>query len=420
MTDSWLIIGGVPLHGRVTPSGSKNGALPSLAAALLLDGETIFHNLPRIADVFTMLELLEAVGMRVEGRAGGAVAITNSGLSTHRAPPELVGKMRASHYLLAPTLARLGKAELAHTGGCTIGDRPLGYVIDALAPLGVQCLDCNDRVAASTAGLVGGRVVLDPKFRSPGATFTVLMAAATAAGTTVLEHACFEPDVVRVCEMLNAAGARIESAGTETITVHGVPSLHGVTHTINSDRLDAGTFLLAAAATRGEVFLPRITAAELGRMADTFRQAGLILEEEDGGLRGGCPSRPRAVDVIVSPFPDFPTDLQPPLGAVLATAEGTSTLRETIYNNRLQYVSELRRMGADIEQLDEWSLRIRGVPRLHGAEVSGGNIRDGAALVIAALAADGPSTVSGRRFVNRGYADLEARLRSLGARIEVA
>ena len=289
------------------------------------------------------------------------MAVHNSGLSTHRPPGELVAKMRASHYVLGPMLARLGKAELPETGGCTIGERPLGYVIDALEPLGVECLDCNDRVEATTAGLTGGRVVLDPRFRSPGATFTVLMAAATAKGTTVLEHACFEPDVVRFCQLLSAAGARIEGAGTDTITLHGVPSLHGVTHTINSDRLDAGTFLLAAAATRGEVFVEEMTAAELGDMAGLLRQAGLTLEEEEGGLRGACPRRPRGLEVTINPFPDFPTDLQPPLGALLATAEGTSSIRETIFNNRLQYAPDLERMGAEVEQVDTWTLRLRGV-----------------------------------------------------------
>ncbi len=201
MSDSWRITGGTPLRGRVSPSGSKNGALPSLAAALLLDGETVFHNVPRIADTATMLELLQALGLRVDERGGGTVAITNSGISTHRPPGELVAKMRASHYVLAPLLARLGKAELPETGGCNLGARPLGYVIDALAPLGVECQHCNDRVEASTAGLVGGRVVLDPKFRSPGATFSVLMAAATARGTTTLENACFEPDVIHFCRL---------------------------------------------------------------------------------------------------------------------------------------------------------------------------------------------------------------------------
>ena len=270
MTDSWRITGGTPLHGRVTPSGSKNGALPSLAVALLLDGETVFHNVPRIADTATMLELLQALGMHVEERGAGTVAITNSGISTHRPPGELVAKMRASHYVLAPLLARLGRAELPETGGCNLGARPLGYVIDALAPLGVECQHCNDRVEATTAGLIGGRVVLDPKFRSPGATFSVLMAAATARGTTVLENACFEPDVIQVCQLLSAAGAKIEGAGTETITIHGVASLRGVPHTINSDRLDAGTFLLAAGATRGDIVVEKITLAELGGMADTL------------------------------------------------------------------------------------------------------------------------------------------------------
>jgi UDP-N-acetylglucosamine 1-carboxyvinyltransferase len=415
--DAWRITGGKPLHGRVALSGSKNGALPTLAAALLLDGEMVFHNVPRIADAEVMFDLLRALGLEVEA-GPETVRVVNRGLRTHRAPAELVGRMRASHYVLGPVLARLGRAELPLPGGCDLGDRPMDYILRAIAPFGADLQERPDRIEATASRLTGARVTLDPKFRSPGATFAALMSAVLADGVTTIEHACFEPDVVRFCEFLNAAGAQVQGAGGETLTVTGVSSLRGTAHRVNSDRLEAGTLLCAAAATRGEVLVEHITLAELGGIAAKLTDAGMRLEEVDGGVQGRCGRRLRGTEVLVAPFPEFPTDLQPPLGAVLATAEGASTIRESIFNNRLQYVPELRRMGAEIEQHDAWSITIRGVPRLHGAEVAGGNIRDGAALVVAALGAEGESVVSGRRYVSRGYQRFEGKLRSLGAEVE--
>lgn len=417
--DTWRIVGGTPLRGRVTPSGSKNGALPTLAATLLLDGETILYNIPDIADVRTMLDLLRALGLSVEPQGEGCVRVVNSGLTTHRPPGELVAKMRASHYLLGPLLARLGRAELPQTGGCTIGERPLGYILDGLKLLGVDCLECNDRVETATSGLVGAQVALDPAFRSPGATFTLLMAAALARGTTTISHASFEPDVIRFCELLAAAGARLSGAGTDTLTLEGVPSLRGVSHTVNSDRLEAGTLLCAAAATRGEVLVEQVTHSELGQFADKLREAGVEIGEEAGGVRARCSGRPRAVELITDPFPAFPTDLQPPMAALLATAEGESVIRERIFSHRLQYAEELRKMGAEIATPDERTAVIRGVSKLHGASVSGGNIRDGAALILAALGAEGESLVSGQRYVARGYERFDEKLRALGASIAV-
>ena len=417
--DVWRIRGGSPLRGRVTPSGSKNAALPLLAASLLLDGQSVFHNVPRIADVETMLDLLRALGLQVEEGAQGQLLVTNHGLTTHRAPGDLVARMRASHYLLAPALARLGRVELPQTGGCTIGDRPLAYILDGLIALGAECLECNDRVEARASRLIGAPVALDPKFRSPGATFTLLMAAALAEGTTVVENASFEPDVLSLCELLQAAGARIEGAGTERLTIHGVSALQGVTHRVNSDRLEAGTLLCAAVATRGEVRVESITGAELGAIAGALTEAGVEIGEEEGGVRARWAGRPRGLRLETEPFPHFPTDLQPPLAAVLATAEGESTITETIFSHRLQYVPELQRMGADMEALDDRHVVVRGVPALHGAEVAGGNIRDGAALVVAALGAEGESRVAGRRYVARGYERLEEKLRGLGADIEI-
>ena len=418
--DSWRIVGGKPLAGTVSPAGSKNGALPVLAATLLLDGETTLHNVPRIADTDTMMELLRAFGLAVEARDDGEVRIVNRGLATHVAPAELVQRMRASHYLLGPVISRMGRAELPLPGGCDIGDRPVDYIIEGLEALGARAQCEPDRIGAEASRLRGAAVALNPAYRSPGATFNLLMAAATAEGRTVIENASFEPDVVSFCQLLNAAGARISGIGQPTLTVDGVAGLHGVAHRVNSDRLEAGTFLVAAAATRGSVLVSDVTKADLAAAADKLVEAGVQLDPEDGGLRASCPRRPRAVAVVTEPFPGFPTDLQPMLTALLACAEGTSTVTESIFDRRLQSAEQLNRMGASVRLLDSRSASVHGVAELHGAHIEAHNIRDGAALVIAALAARGESTVSGRQFVARGYQDFEGKLRALGAQIREA
>jgi len=416
--DAWRIEGGTPLRGAATLSGSKNGSLPSLAAALLLEGESTLGNIPRIADVATMLELLRAFGLEVERRPGGEVRILNRGLAAHRAADELVSKMRASHYVLGPVLHHRGRVEMAMPGGCDLGARPVTHITSVLEALGAA-LEDGEAIRLSTAGLRGAAVTLDPKHRNPGATFTALMAGVVAPGETTIENASFEPDVVRFCEMLKAAGARVTGLGTPTLTIEGVDRLHGVAHTVNCDRLEAGTIICAAAATRGDVTVAEVAWEELGETADKLREAGIELTQEGSGLRARCPDRPQGIDIVTDPFPSFSTDLQPPVAAVLASADGDSTIRETVFDHRLQYASELTKMGARMDLSDGRFATIHGVPRLRAAEVSGGNIRDGAALVIAALGADGVSVVRGRRFVARGYEDLESKLESLGAKIGV-
>jgi UDP-N-acetylglucosamine 1-carboxyvinyltransferase len=415
--DAWRIVGREPLKGTVRPSGSKNGSLPALAATLLLDGETMLHNVPRIADVQTMTALLGAVGLTVEERGDSSLRIVNHGIATHRAPAELVARMRASHYLLGPMLLRLGRAEMAMPGGCNLGSRPVTHITSVLETLGATGTISDNTIELSASRLRGAVVALDPRHRNPGATFTALMAASLAAGETVIENASYEPDVICFCNFLNAAGARIEGMGRPRLIVEGVAALRGVEHRVNSDRLEAGTFICAAASTRGEVMVDDITLAELGETADKLREAGVELMPRGGGLVATCPGRPRGVDVVTDPFPAFSTDLQPVAAALLATAEGESRIEETVYDRRLQYAHELMKMGASIELPDSRHAVIHGVERLRGAAVEGCNIRDGAALVVAALSAHGESIVSGRQFVARGYEDFEGKLRSLGAEI---
>jgi len=411
----WRIAGGRPLHGRVRVSGSKNGSLPTLAAALLLDGETTLYNVPRIADVDTMLALLRAFGLEVGETPDGGLRIVNRGLTTHRAPADLVRLMRASHYLLAPIVARLGCVEVPLPGGCDIGERPVDYILSGLEALGLEARARKGRIEAWAKELVGGRVALDPRYRSPGATFSLLMAAALARGTTLIEGASEEPDVVSFCSFLRAAGARIEGVGGPSLVVHGVPSLAGTAHAVNGDRLEAGTLLCAGVATRGEVVAEGVSMRELAAVCEVLREAGVEVSETPEGVRAACARRPGAVTVVTAPYPGFPTDLQPPLAAVLATAEGASTITEGIFDRRLQHVEQLAKMGARIELRGPRTAVVHGVPGLRGAAVEGRNIRDAAALVVAALGAEGESIVRGRRFVARGYEDLEGKLRALGA-----
>jgi UDP-N-acetylglucosamine 1-carboxyvinyltransferase len=328
--------------------------------------------------------------------------------------------MRASHYVLGPVAARLGKVELPLPGGCNIGRRPVDYLLGGLEALGVEAQVGEDSVIARAPRLVGSRIALDPVYRSPGATFALLMTAALARGETVIENASFEPDVVCFCHFLAAAGAQIDGIGESTLTVQGVEGLAGTTHTINADRLETGTFLCAAAATGGDVTVEGAAAADLSAVVAKLQEAGVEVSETGQGLRAACRERPRGVSVATEPYPGFPTDLQPLVAVVLATARGESSIRESIFDRRLQYVGQLVKMGADMRLLDPRSAAITGVAGLHGAEVEGQNIRDGAAMVIAALSAEGESSVSGRGFVARGYEEFESKLQALGAQIRPA
>jgi UDP-N-acetylglucosamine 1-carboxyvinyltransferase len=403
----------------------------------LLDGVTVLHNVPRIADVQTMISLLRALGLTVEER-DQALRITNQGIARCRAADDLVPRMRASHYLLAPLLLRLGRAEMTMPGGCDLGARPVTHILSVIEALGADSTVTDRDISLRAAGLRGGVVTLDPRHRNPGATFTALMAASLADGETTIQNASHEPDVVHFCRFLTAAGAQIEGLGRPRLTVRGVAALRGIEHHINCDRLEAGTFICAAAATRGEVTVQEITPAELGETAAKLQEAGVELtlvgrgrrtppavppgraglRQPAAGLRVACPRRPRGVDIVTDPFPAFSTDLQPVVAALLATAQGRTTIEETVYDRRLQWAQELAKMGAEIELPDSRHAVIHGVERLRGAAVEGRNIRDGAALVVAALSAEGESTVSGRQYVARGYEDFEGKLRSLGAEIQ--
>ncbi len=408
------IFGGKPLRGNVTVSGSKNGALPVLAACLLIPGECRLRNVPHIQDVETMLALLRSCGAQAEWQAAGEVVIDARDLVNNHVSSELAGKMRASHYLIAPLVARLGEACLPLPGGCNLGSRPMGYILEALTPLGISAREEGERLLIGGGPAKGGRVALDPVYRSPGATFAAVMAACLAKGDTVIENASGEPDVVSFCGFLNLAGAYILGAGSPTLRIQGVGQLRGVEHRILGDRLEAGTFLLAGASSRGEVTTLGLKPEHLRGFAESLEECGVEIIPQSDGIRARCSRRPRGVDIRTVPFPGFPTDLQPPMMALLAGAEGNSRIEETIFDGRLGHVEQLGRMGADIEIEGRQAL-IRGVEGLKGAEVEALNIR--AALVVAAVGAEGETCLRGREHIARGYERIEEKLASLGAQI---
>jgi len=416
--DVWRITGGQSLEGRVSPSGSKNGCLPTLAATLLIDGETTLQNVPDISDVRTMIEILRALGLAVDDLGESRVRITNLGLHLNEELDDLVRRMRASHYVLGPMALKLGHADIPMPGGCELGMRPVDHFLAVLDALGARSRLDEDRINVDADRFIGDLVRLDGTYLNPGATFTAVMIGALAEGETIVENASSEPDVVSFCDFLTAAGASIEWLEDSTLKVMGVSRLEGTTHRVNSDRLEAGTFLCAAAATGGDVVVDGFTVAELGSIAEQATKAGVELHDEGGEVRVHGRKRPRPIHLVTRPYPGFPTDLQPPLAAVLAQADGESTIEESIYDGRLQYIEDLNKMGAQMRRLDSRRAVIAGVEMLHGAEVEGKNIRDGAALIVAALSAEGESTVSGcTRYVSRGYENLDEKLRSLGAQI---
>lgn len=413
--ESYKIIGGTPLTGAVTISGSKNAALALMAGALLIEGEVILHNTPQIEDVFTMVALMQGLGVRAEWR-GNTLYLDTRELSHAKPNPQLVNRMRASFYIFGPLLARLGYAQMPHPGGCQIGSRPVNFHINGLRALGAQIHQNGNCYTAQTLGLTGARIYLD--MPSAGATQQIMTAAVYANGLTTIENAAMEPEVVNLADFLNAAGARIEGAGTSTIYIQGVSKLTPrAEFSVIPDRLEAGTFALAAAITLGEVTLEKVLPEHLHALLAKLREAGVSITERETSVTIRATERPKPLDIRTMPYPGFPTDLQQPMCALLALADGASKVLETIYENRTQHVPELQKMGADITA-EGRTILIRGVERLKGARVRATDLRGGAALVVAALAAHGETEIEEISHIDRGYELLEDKLRALGASIQ--
>ncbi|WP_029030233.1 UDP-N-acetylglucosamine 1-carboxyvinyltransferase [Salinarimonas rosea] len=424
--DRIVITGGAPLTGVLPISGAKNAALPLMIASLLTGDTLELANVPRLADVQLLLRILgnHGVDHTVVGRRPGESAETGqtlrlcaSTIIDTTAPYELVSRMRASFWVIAPLVARFGEARVSLPGGCAIGTRPVDLLILALERLGAQIeIEAGDVVARTPKGLKGAEIVF-PKVTVSG-THVAMMAAVLANGTTVIENAAREPEIVDVADCLNKMGAKVSGAGTPTIVIEGVPRLGGARHEVLPDRIETGTYAMAVAMAGGDVLLENARAPLLQSALDTLVQAGVTIDPTNAGIRvarNGAGLDP--VDVTTEPFPGFPTDLQAQLMALMTRAKGTSRIRETIFENRFMHVQELARLGARI-RLDGDLATVEGVERLRGAPVMATDLRASVSLVIAGLAAEGETTINRVYHLDRGFEALEAKLTRCGAQVE--
>ncbi len=409
-----VVEGGQKLDGEVSVAGAKNAALPILAAALLTADECLLENVPDIEDIRNMSALLRELGATVKGAEHGFV-IKADNLRSSAISPDLAIRMRGSFLAVGPLLGRLGKAHAPHPGGCSIGTRPVSVDLKGFQAMGADIDRQDGHYALQAKRLVGGRISLD--YPSHTGTENLLLAACLAEGTTVIENASVEPEVADLASYLNAMGARVYGAGTGIIQIEGVRRLHGAVYRVMPDRLEAGTFAIGAAITRGAVTIRGRVARYLGALTSKLAEAGMAVTAEKELYRvEGC-EQPLAVDIQTFPYPGFPTDLQAPIGTLLTQAHGESSIHETMYDGRLLYVSELRKMGADIKVEGQTAL-IRGPTPLKGSEVRALDIRSGAAVILAALAAEGRSVISDVGYVDRGYEDVDDKFAQLGARIQ--
>ena len=412
--DRLRIRGGRQLRGDIAVSGAKNAALPILAAGLLSAEPLRVSNVPRLRDVSTTLSLLGQMGVR-SAFEGDLVSLDASRVHSPEAPYELVRTMRASILVLGPLLARFGEARVSLPGGCAIGQRPVDQHIKGLQSMGATIEIEHGYVVATAARLKGAHIVTD--MVTVTGTENLMMAATLADGETVIENAAREPEVLDLANALTAMGARIEGAGTDRIVVQGVERLHGATHRVMPDRIEAGTFLCAATATGGEIRLTSVAPEAMEATLEKLREAGARIETGSDWIELSMGARPRAVNLRTAPYPGFATDMQAQMMALNAIAEGTGVITETIFENRFMHVLELQRLGADIT-IEGNTAIVRGVPRLSGAAVMATDLRASAGLVIAALVADGETVVDRIYHLDRGYEAMEAKLAGVGARIE--
>ena len=412
--DSIRITGGVPLSGTIAISGAKNAALPLMACGLLTDERLVLSNVAKLADIATMSQLLAQHGIEVspEGRSltlGGRITSTE-------APYDIVRKMRASILVLGPLLARCREARVSLPGGCAIGTRPVDLHLKGLEAMGAKIELENGYVhATAPTGLKGAAIVFP--FVSVGATENLLMAASLADGQTVLKNAAREPEITDLAKCLIAMGAKIEGLETDTLTIEGVKSLHGAAHAILPDRIETGTYACAAAITGGDVFLENARAADLGAVITTLTEAGVVITEAENGFRVTRANGLHGVDVTTEPFPGFPTDMQAQFMALMMVAKGASLITENIFENRFMHVPELSRMGAKIN-IQGSSAIVRGTDHLTGAQVMATDLRASFSLVLAALAAQGETTISRVYHLDRGYESVEQKLAGCGAKVE--
>lgn len=416
--DKIVIEGGKRLTGSIQVSGSKNSSLPILAATILGDSPSLIKNVPPLADVDTMVQILEFLGARVSFPAEGQILVDPTGISNSVAPYDLVRKMRASICVMGPLLGKFKKVKVSMPGGCVIGPRPIDLHLK-----GIQCLNAkvdidHGYVSVKSSDLKGGDVFLGGRFGSSVlATANVMMAAVKARGITTIESAACEPELVDLAEYLNKMGARIEGAGSHVIKIHGVKKLRGAVHTVIPDRIEAGTYMIAAAITRGDVKVKGSRPDHLHAVIDKLREAGVTVSKAGEEIRVSVDGELKVVDVITLPYPGFPTDLQAQMMALMAVTKGISVITEKIYPERFMHVSELNRMAADIS-LEGASAIVKGVHKLSGAPVMASDLRASAALVLAGLVAEGETEVNRIYHIDRGYHKIEKKLSGIGAKIK--
>ncbi len=413
--DQYVIKGGIPLHGEVEIGGAKNAALAILAAAVMADDPMTIENVPNVRDINVMIQAIENLGATVERPDPHTVRIDGSTVVGFTVDNEYIRKIRASYYLLGALLGKFKKAEVALPGGCAIGSRPIDLHLKGFRALGARVEIHRGMVVTSAETLSGHHIYLDKV--SVGATINIMMAAAKAEGLTTIENAAKEPHIVDVANFLNCMGANIRGAGTDVIRIRGVEKFHGTTYSIIPDQIEAGTFLFAAAATGGDVIVRNVIPKHLEATVAKLLDAGCRVEEFDDAVRVSARDPLHSAHVTTLPYPGFPTDMQPQMSVVLGLAEGTSTVTENIFENRFKYVDELSKMGATIKVEGNIAI-IYGVDHYSGARVSAPDLRAGAALVIAGLAADGITIIDDIYYIERGYEDFDEKFRQLGGVIQ--
>jgi len=412
--DKFLITGGKPLKGTVVIDGAKNSALSIMAACLLSREVSILENVPRLKDVYSMIEVIKILGVNVEWIDKNTLSIDPDDFNNYEAPYELVKTMRASFLVMGPLLARLKKAKISLPGGCAIGARPVDFHLKGFRAMGANIITEKGYIKAEVKKLIGNDIYID--FPSLGATENIMMAASLAEGTTMIENAAKDPEVIELGNFLNEMGAKIDGLGNDIVTIKGAKSLKGVKYRIIPDRIEGGTYMVAAAITGGNVEIKNVNPYYLKSCIVKLEESGLRVDIKDDNIFLSDPGRIKSVDIKTMPFPGFPTDMQAQFMALMTIANGTSIITENVFENRFAHAGDLRRMGADIKIEGRNSI-IKGVKKLSAAPVMASDLRGGAALVLGALVAEGTTEISRIYHIDRGYVRLEEKLRALGANI---
>ena len=411
-----VVTGPTSLKGEVSIGGAKNAAVAILPATLLIDGTCTIENLPNISDVKISCEILEKLGAKINWIDKHTITVDSRNIITTQAPLDLTRKFRASYYIIGAMLSRMGEVEVGMPGGCKLGARPIDQHIKGFEALGAEVTVEKGTIHAKANNLTGNSVYMD--IVSVGATINVMLSAVLANGTTVIDNASKEPHIVDVANFLNTMGADIRGAGTDVIKINGVEKLHGnATYSVVPDQIEAGTFMLAAVASKGDLYLKNCITKHLESITAKILEVGGKVEDYGDSIRVYCDQRPKKASIKTLPYPGFPTDLQPQMGVVLSLADGTSTINESIWESRFQYTDELNKMGAKITAQGK-SAFFEGVEKLYGAPVYSTDLRAGAALIIAGVAAEGITEIYNLEHIDRGYEDIEGRFRAIGANIK--